>query len=328
MNILVTGSSGHLGEALVRTLRKLGHQVTGFDLKPSDYTDIVGNIAIMSDVEKAALGAEAVIHAATLHKPHVATHSKQDFIDTNITGTLNLLEVASKIKVKAFIMTSTTSVFGDAMKIDPDEPAGWIDEEVVPKPKNIYGVTKLAAESLCELFHRNTKLNCIILRTSRFFPEDDDQQDRRSAFTSDNLKVNEMIYRRADIADMVSAHLCALDRAADIGFGKYIISGDTPFQRYDLVALGHDAKAVLARYYPEFIGIYAQRNWQMLPSIDRVYCNHKAKKELLWLPKYTFEYILKCLEHGLPYQSELAMEVGSKGYHDRTFSHGPYPVEE
>jgi len=328
MNILVTGSSGHLGEALVRTLRNLGNQVTGLDIKPAPYTDIVGDIAIKSDVEKAAIGAEAIIHAATLHKPHVATHAKQDFIDTNVTGTLNLLEAASAINTKAFILTSTTSTFGDAMKNNPGEPAVWIDEDVVPKPKNIYGVTKLAAENLCELFHRNAKINCIILRTSRFFPEEDDKKERREAFSGDNLKVNEIFYRRADIADMVSAHLCALDRAAAIGFGKYIISGDTPFQKSDLVQLGTDAKSVIAQYYPEYPEIYARLNWQMFSSIDRVYCNQKAKRELLWSPKYTFGYILNRLEQGLPYQSELALEVGSKGYHDRTFSHGPYPVEE
>ena len=328
MNILVTGSSGHLGEALVRTLKGLGHQVTGLDVKPSPYTDIVGDIAIKYDVEKAALGTEAIIHAATLHKPHVATHSKQDFIDTNITGTLNLLEVASMIKTRAFIMTSTTSTFGDALTKNPGEPAVWIDEEVVPKPKNIYGVTKLAAENLCELYYRNAKLNCIILRTSRFFPEEDDKKERRAAFSADNLKVNETLYRRADIADMVSAHLCALDRAVDIGFGKYIISGDTPFQKSDLIQLGTDAKIVLAKYFPDYPEIYARLNWQMFSSIDRVYCNQKAKRELLWSPKYTFDYILSHLKQGLPYQSELALEVGSKGYHDRAFSHGPYPVDE
>jgi nucleoside-diphosphate-sugar epimerase len=50
-------------------------------------------------------------------------------------------------------------------------PAAWITEEVAPIPRNIYGVTKVAAEDLCELFHRNERLACLILRTSRFFPK-------------------------------------------------------------------------------------------------------------------------------------------------------------
>ena len=102
-------------------------------------------------------GVEAVLHAATLHKPHVATHSRQEFVDTNVTGTLNLLEEAAAAGVGAFVFTSTTSVFGDALVPPPGAPAAWITEDVVPVPKNIYGVTKVAAEDLCQLFHRNQR---------------------------------------------------------------------------------------------------------------------------------------------------------------------------
>ena len=70
-------------------------------------------------------------------------------------------------------------------------------------PKNIYGVTKVAAEDLCELAARNQELPCVVLRTSRFFPEADDQPAARAAFDDDNLKVNELLYRRVDIEDVV-----------------------------------------------------------------------------------------------------------------------------
>ncbi len=56
-----------------------------------------------------------MFHAATLHKPHIATHSRQDFVDTNITGTLLLLEEAATAGVESFVYTSPTSVFGDAL---------------------------------------------------------------------------------------------------------------------------------------------------------------------------------------------------------------------
>src|SRR5579859_2575505 len=116
------------------------------------------------------MGVTTVYHAATLHKPHVATHSPQQFIDVNITGTLNLLQEAVEAGVASFVFTSTTSVFGDALVPPAGAPAAWITEEVRPVPKNIYGVTKAAAEDLCQLYHRNQGLACIILRTSRFFP--------------------------------------------------------------------------------------------------------------------------------------------------------------
>jgi UDP-glucose 4-epimerase len=179
MKYLVTGSSGHLGEALVRVLRERNADVVSIDLKPGAFTQFTGSIADYEFVAARMAGVDAVLHAATLHKPHVATHSRQDFVDTNITGTLNLLEAARHAGVSAFVFTSTTSTFGDALTPPPGGPAAWITEEVVPRSKNIYGATKLAAEDLCWLAHRRDRLPCIILRTSRFFPEEQDNAAMR-----------------------------------------------------------------------------------------------------------------------------------------------------
>src|SRR5215470_15145617 len=158
MRILITGSSGHLGEALMRTLQNTAHEAIGVDIKAGPFTHRVGSIVDRGFVKQCMKGIDAVIHTATLHKPHIATHSRQDFVDTNVTGTLNLLEEATAAGVGALIFTSTTSVFGRALTPPPGAPAAWITEDVVPVPKNIYGVTKAAAENLCELFHRNTGL--------------------------------------------------------------------------------------------------------------------------------------------------------------------------
>ena len=176
MKILVSGSAGHLGEALMRTLQAAGHDAIGLDVLASPFTTEVGSIVDRSVVSRCMTGVDAVLHAATLHKPHVATHTRQQFIDTNITGTLNLLEEAASAGVGSFVFTSTTSTFGDALTPPVDGPALWVTEDIVPLQKNIYGVTKVAAENLCELFHRNAGMPCIVLRTSRFFPEDDDNK--------------------------------------------------------------------------------------------------------------------------------------------------------
>src|SRR6478609_2495091 len=178
---------------------------------------------------------DAIVHTATLHKPHVATHDRQAFVDTNITGTLNMLEEAVAAGIGTFVFTSTTSVFGRALTPRAGTPAAWITEDVAPLPKNIYGITKLAAENLCELFHRLFGLPCLILRTSRFFPEPDDRQEIRDAYADANTKANEFLYRRADIADVVSAHLCALEKARSLGFGRYIISATSPLTQGDLL---------------------------------------------------------------------------------------------
>ena len=315
MKILVTGSAGHLGEGLVRTLRADGIEAVGLDILASPYTDITGSIADRALVRAAVQNADAVIHAATLHKPHVGSHSRQDFVDTNITGTLNLLEEAVAAGASRFVFTSTTSTFGRALTPPPGAPAAWITEDVAPVPRNVYGATKTAAEDLCELVHRDHGLPCLILRTSRFFPEADDRDEIRAVYEDANLKVNELLYRRVDLADVVSAHRLALDRAPTIGFGRYIISATTPFTRDDLQSLRADAPAVVARRFPHYEQVYADRGWRMFPSIERVYVNERARTDLGWEPRYDFGHALELLSAGEEVRSELARQVGAKGYH-------------
>ena len=327
MKALVTGSSGHLGEALVRTLRDLQYEVVGLDLLESRFTTHVGSITDRYRVRRSMSGVQAVFHAATLHKPHVATHTRQDFVDTNVTGTLNLLEEAAAAGVESFVYTSTTSVFGNALVPPRDAPAAWITEEVTPVPRNIYGVTKAAAEDLCELFHRNQGLPCIVLRTSRFFPEDDDNRKVRQEFSDANAKANEYLYRRVDIEDVVSAHILAAEQAAAVGFRKYIVSATTPFRRNDLAELRLNAPLVVRQRVPEYEAEYGRRQWRMFPSIDRVYANERARNELGWVPRYDFTSILEQLKADKDMRSPLAQLVGSKGYHAQVFSDGPYPVE-
>ncbi|MDT8437894.1 MAG: NAD(P)-dependent oxidoreductase [Wenzhouxiangellaceae bacterium] len=316
MTVLVTGSAGHLGEALMRVLRSRGRAVRGIDIKPSAFTDRVGSIVNREFVRDAMAGVEVVLHTATLHKPHVATHTRQDFVDTNITGTLNLLEEAVAAGVSAFVFTSTTSTFGDALRPPANQPAAWITEDVVPVVKNIYGATKLAAEDLCRLFWRNQGLPCLVLRTSRFFPEDDDEPARRDAFARDNLQVCELLYRRLDIADAVEAHLRAFECAPALGFDRFIISATTPFQRGDLAELRNDPARVLDRRVPGWGTVFDARGWRMLDGIERVYVNARARDRLGWRPEYDFERALADLAAGLDPRSALATAVGSKGYHD------------
>ena len=315
MKILVTGSAGHLGEALMRTLRDSNHEPVGLDVLPSPFTDIVGSIVDREVVRDAMHRVDAVLHAATLHKPHVATHRRQDFVDVNVTGTLNLLEEASRAHVGAFVYTSTTSAFGRALSPPPGEPAAWLTEDVAPVPKNIYGVTKVAAENVCELVHRDTGMPCLVLRTSRFFPEEDDLPAVRDAREDANNKANELLYRRVDIEDVVDAHLLAIDRAPAIGFARYIVSATTPFTRSDLAELRRDAPAVVRRLVPAYAHEYARRGWTMFESIDRVYDNAKARAELGWEPKVDFAHTIARMRDEDDLRSPLARVVGSKGYH-------------
>ena len=324
VRILVTGSSGHLGEALTRVLRDQGHEITGLDVLASPQTTVVGSIVDRLTVQRCVAGVDAIVHTATLHKPHVGSHGRVDFIETNIAGTLNLLEEAVAAGVSRFIFTSTTSAFGRALTPAPGEPAAWITEEVVPVPRNIYGATKTAAEDLCQLTWQDHGLPCLILRTSRFFPEPDDRDDIRKTYDDLNIKINELLYRRVDLEDVVTAHLLALEKAPSIGFGRYVISATTPFTRDDLTNIRSDLPAVIELRFPDYEQLYAARGWRMFPSIERVYVNERARRELGWVPRYDFAHALERLGNNEDPRSELARSIGAKGYH--TASTGVYTV--
>src|SRR5215472_15811073 len=265
--ILVTGSAGHLGEALMRTLHADGREARGVDIRPSPLTDCVGSICDRDLVARCLRGVRGVLHAATLHKPHLATHGARDYV-----------------------------------------------------------VTKVAAEGLCELSFRRDGLPVVVLRTSRFFPEPDDDAAIRARYELGNSQANEMLHRRVDLEDVVTAHLLALERAPAIGFARYIVSASTPFTRNDLADLRRDAPAVVHRLFPDCPALYAARQWSLFSHIDRVYVNERARVVLDWKPRYDFPHVLECLRTGEDFRSPLARQVGSKGYHTTRFKEGPYPV--
>jgi UDP-glucose 4-epimerase len=315
MKILVTGSAGHLGEALMRTLRAEGAAVLGIDRLPSPFTDQVGDIAQPAFVRSAMAGVTQVLHTATLHKPHVETHTRQSFVDTNVTGTLNLLEAAAMGGVSAFVLTSTTSAFGAALRPPLGAPAVWVDETLTPVVRNIYGVTKTAAEDLCELMHRLTQLSVVVLRTSRFFAEDDDDPSALALRSQENIQANELLYRRVDLEDVVSAHRVALREAARIGFGRFIVSATTPFTREDCPALGQDAAAVLRQRVPGWQTLFARLGWTAPATLDRVYDNRAAREVLGWQPKIDFAAAMARLHATGDLHGPLARTIGQKDYH-------------
>ncbi|MEM9065327.1 MAG: NAD(P)-dependent oxidoreductase [Planctomycetota bacterium] len=311
MPILVTGSSGYLGEALLRVMGSQGIDATGTDLVPGPFTDAVGTIADPDFVDEVVRGADSVVHAATLHKPDIKTHSDSQFMSTNVAGTLNLLTSAVKHGCKRFVFTSTTSTFGRTLRPPRSEPAAWLTESVRPVPRNIYGVTKVAAEEICELFHFRHGLPCLVLRTSRFFPEEDDNSAIRDGYDDLNAKVNELLYRRVDVSDAVDAHLLALERAESIGFRRYIISATTPFGRDDVRMLREDPGRVVSKYV-DYSAEYEKRGWRLFDDYERVYDNSLARAELDWAPKISFQSAIEQLQRGGSPFSVLTSRVASR----------------
>jgi UDP-glucose 4-epimerase len=301
MRVLLTGSSGWLGRFLAPELKRCGHDVIGLDVAPGPDTTVVSSVANRNEVERvfSDQGIEAVVHAGGLHKPDIARFPAQAFIDVNVTGTLNLLEAAVAANHDCFVFTSTTSLMiTQATREEAASTAVWLDEDFGPlAPRNIYGVTKLAAEHLCRMHSLAHGLNCIVLRTSRFFPEND---DTLTGLSGENLKANEFLYRRLSVEDAARAHVAALEQAPATGFGQFVISAPTPFAREDAAAIRSDASAVILRLYPDAAELCEQRGWSLPKSISRVYDSSRARRELGFVCQTDFAAILDALRRNAP----------------------------
>ncbi|NUP07646.1 MAG: NAD(P)-dependent oxidoreductase [Polyangiaceae bacterium] len=303
MRVLLTGSSGWLGRYLAPMLSQSGHSVVGLDLAEGTHTQIVGSVADRSLVERVFRQEhiEAVVHGAALHKPDLARYPASAFVDVNVTGTLNLLEAATTAGHDRFVFTSTTSLMiSAAIRAEEGHAAVWLTEETTPlEPRNMYGVTKLAAEHLCRLQHLERGLSVVVLRTSRFFPEEDDMA-HEIPLSGPNTKANELLYRRLTVEDAARAHIVALEKAPSLGFETFIVSAPTPFVRDDAADLKRDAASVIERYFPGARALYERAGFRLPTSIGRVYDASRAERLLGFRCRTAFADVLTALEAGSP----------------------------
>lgn len=160
MKILITGSSGFIGNYLCNRLSYYGHEIAGLDNRPPVKKDILpgfilGDILNPEDVEKAIKGAEVIVHLAAKH--HDFGISKDEFFNVNVRGMENILKRASEAGIKKFIFYSTAAVYG---KVET-----FSTEDTLAAPISDYGKSKLAAEEvLREWVSREPRREAAILR--------------------------------------------------------------------------------------------------------------------------------------------------------------------
>jgi UDP-glucose 4-epimerase len=284
MRIFVTGVSGRVGRAIHARLAQR-HEVVGFDRIPSAAAGIVADLLDVHALREALRGADAVVHTAALHAPHVGSQGDAAFRRINIEGTRVLAELAMEAGVTRFVFTSTTALYGSGAA--PAQGAVWIDETVEPHPRTIYHETKLEAEHVLASIARQGTLVVTAIRMSRCFPE-----------PAPAMAVYRL-HRGIDARDVAHAHELALQHTAP-GFAKYVVSGSTPFLREDMPELASSAPTVLERRAPALVRAFAQRGWRLPASIDRVYSPALAQRELGWQSQYGFAEVLAMLDAESP----------------------------
>nr|WP_302141917.1 NAD-dependent 4,6-dehydratase LegB [uncultured Schaedlerella sp.] len=173
MSVLVTGADGFIGSHLVEELVKKGSRVRAFvyynsfnswgwlDTLPEEIMENVeifqGDIRDPNGVEEAAKDVKAIFHLAALIAIPFSYHSPDTYVDTNIKGTLNVLQAARKLGTERVLITSTSEVYGTAQYIP-------IDEKHPFQGQSPYSATKIGADRLAESFYRSFQLPITIVR--------------------------------------------------------------------------------------------------------------------------------------------------------------------
>ena len=302
--ILVTGSSGYLGSALVETLRLHEIPTIGIDLVNATTTDFVGCVSDLEFIRKVTKsGCKSIIHTAALHAPNLDYYSETEYERVNVIGTRNILTTAKEFQIKFVVFSSTTSLMitNEVKQREKEGDHPVVLEELMDygTPRNIYGLTKKTAETICL---DNKDLNIAILRCSRFFAEDVydtgvKPSERSILTTNGNVKANEILCgTRASLEDTVLAHLVALDRLSDeqkmtIGsnsiIGPLIISSISPLlcNSFDM-SVAKDSR------------LYKECTWTHPNRVCRIYDSTNSWKRLNICPKWNFQRLVREFSQG------------------------------
>lgn len=298
MKILVTGADGFIGSHLVENLVRLGHEVKAFVFYNSfnswgwlDYCSpeiqgcfevFAGDIRDPNGVRESMIGCESVFHLAALIGIPYSYHSPDTYVDTNIKGTLNVLQAARSLDVKRLIHTSTSEAYGTARYIP-------ITEEHPLQGQSPYSASKIAADQLAYSFYTSFGLPVVIIRPFNTYGP---RQSARAVIPTiitqiasgkKTLNLGSVSPTRDFnyVKDTVNGFVMAMN--AENGLGEVVNIGSN----YEISIL--DTALMIASLLNTKIDIIAdkERFRPQASEVERLYAsNEKARQLFGWIPKY------------------------------------------
>ncbi len=299
--ILVTGADGFIGSHLTEELVKQGNKVKAFayynsfntwgwlDTLPEDIMKEVdvftGDIRDPNGVREAMKGMDEVYHLAALIAIPFSYHSPDAYVDTNIKGTLNVLQAARDIDVSRLLVTSTSEVYGTAQYVP-------IDEQHSFQGQSPYSATKIGADRLAESFYRSFNMPITIVRPFNTYGP------RQSARAVIPTIITQLLAGKEEI------ELGSLTPTRDFNYVKDTVNGFIEISKSDKT-IGEEIN--IATQQEISIGELAQELIKQINPYAKIICdeqrlrpeksevnrllgsNVKIKQLTNWKPNYTFE---------------------------------------
>ena len=296
MKVLVTGSDGFIGSHLTEELVKKGYQVRAFvyynsfnnwgwlDTLPDDIMKNVeifqGDIRDPNGVEEAVKGVDAVFHLAALIAIPFSYHSPDTYVDTNIKGTLNVLQATKKQTIGRVLVTSTSEVYVP------------IDEKHPFQGQSPYSATKIGADRLAESFYRSFQLPVTIVRPFNTYGP------RQSARAVIPTIITQLLAGKTQIK------LGALTPTRDFNYVKDTVNGFISIYESDKtvgeeiniatqkeISIGELANELIRQINPDAeIVCDEERLRPQKSEVNRLLgCNEKIMRLTDWKPQYSLE---------------------------------------
>lgn len=299
--ILVTGSDGFIGSHLTEELVRAGYQVKAFvyynsfntwgwlDTLPSDVMKNVeifqGDVRDPNGVKEAMKETAAVFHLAALIAIPFSYHSPDTYVDTNIKGTLNILQAAREQDLERVLVTSTSEVYGTAQYVPMDEKHPF-------QGQSPYSATKISADRLAESFYRSFQLPVSIVRPFNTFGP------RQSARAVIPTIITQLLAGKEKI------HLGSLTPTRDFNYVKDTVNGFIKIYESERtigeeiniatqheISIGELAEELIRQINPNAKIVCDEERLRPEKSeVNRLLGSNKKIKELTdWKPVYSFE---------------------------------------